>query len=1184
MKHTHTPLWLATALLAGACLASTTSPVVRPFSARSGDGKAMRFTRLSPEETGIHVDNKYDDPKMWAELYKEFQGGAIGTGVAIGDLDGDGLADIYVVNKTRPNQLFRQVSPFKFEDVSDKANAPGGPTWKTGVCLADVNNDGALDIYVCQFRGPNLLYLNDGKGHFHEGAKAAGIDLVSGSAQGSFADYDRDGFPDLFVVTNVSDARVSPDGEADHLYHNNGNGTFTEVTAAAGISDEKARGHSAVWFDFNHDGWDDLYIANDFNQPDHLYRNNGNGTFTDVTNQALSHIPWYSMGSDFGDINNDGLFDFIVADMAGTTHYKSKVTMGDMGGLVDYMDALETPQYMKNAVYLNSGADRFFEVGKLTGLSSSDWTWSLRFEDLDNDGWVDLHITNGMVRSFINSDLVDKSKRMESEQEIIQLMKNSPVLNETHLALRNDHNLKFKKVQADWGLDESSVAFGSALADLDGDGDLDIVYINFDGNLSVYRNDCPTGNSLEVALRGKASNRYGLGAQITLHTSQGTQVRELSSARGALSSSEFVAHFGLGQDAEAQSLEIRWPSGIVEKHEHVKAGARYTFAEPKERSKPSPALASRPVDHGVLQTVKDGAGLDFFNRERPFNDMVRQSLLPNRMNTLGGGMALADVNGDGVEDIVFAGAAGNPGALYLGSPSGHFTRVKEFQAWMANPECETMAPLLFDVDGDGDLDLLLTSGSVEAEPGSDYYRSHLYLNNGYGVFSESTAANALPSFSAAAAVAGDLDHDGDLDVFIGGRVMPGEYPSTPPSVLLENRNGVLVDVTAERAPALASVGMVTSALWTDVDSDGWLDLLVTGEWMGLRLFHNDHGKLVEATEEAGLSGTSGWWNSLVAADVNDDGAMDYVVGNNGLNTKYSADPKHPISIYYMDVEGKGRKEIVEAKFEGDRPIPVRGRSCSSRAMPSLRTKFPTYHAFGSALLPEIYSNEKLAGAFKVSATELATGVFLNDGKGHFKFSALPRLAQTAPVFGIAVQDFDGDGHLDLFLAQNFNGPQVETGRYNGSMSLLAKGDGKGGFTVLMPPQSGVLLPQESRGVLTPDLNGDGRPDVVVTRLQTTPAVFTSHLGASAGAWRIRLQGPKGNPLSAGARAIVHFSDGSRRLIEIASGSGYLCQAGNSFYVTATPERTVTKLEVIWPDGKRTEHTLDPKIHQVTLTP
>lgn len=1174
MKSVSVPLLFASTALAGYLGAAPITGV--PFAPRSGDGTNMRFTALKAEETGLKVENSYDDPKMWGELYREFQGGSIGTGVSIGDLDGDGLADIYVVNKTKPNQVFRQVAPFKFEDISATAHAPGGPTWKTGATLADYDNDGDLDIYVCQFRGPNLLYQNNGKGVFTEVAKAAGVDLISGSAVGNFVDYDRDGDLDLFVVTNLMDATVSPDGEPDHLYRNNGNGTFTEVTAKAGISDERARGHSATWFDYNNDGWDDLFIANDFNQPDHLYRNNGDGTFTDTTSQALSHLAWYAMGSDFGDINNDGLFDFIVADMAGTTHYKSKVTMGDMGGLVDYMDGLETPQYMKNAVYLNSGTDRFFEVAKMTGLSSTDWTWSLRFEDLDNDGWVDLHVTNGMVRSFINSDLVDRARKMESEQDIIQMMKNSPVLKETHLTFRNDHNLKFKKVQADWGLDESGVAFGSALADLDHDGDLDLVYVNYDSGLSVFRNDCPKGNSLEVALVGANSNRHGVGAKVIATTAQGTQVREIAVARGALSSSEGVAHIGLGDESAVASLEVRWPSGQVQKFEKVAAGQRYVIKEGTTSTKPSLAIASREPKQGLFRDGSAASGLDFVNRERPFNDMNRQSLLPNRMNTLGGGLAQGDVNGDRIDDIIFAGAAGNPSALYLGKAGGGFHRVKEFQAWMAWPECEAMAPLLFDADGDGDLDLLLTSGSVEADLGSDLYKSHLYLNNGYGVFAEATAPHALPAFSAAAASAADLDHDGDLDVFIGGRVVPGEYPSTPPSVLLENRKGLLVDVTSEKAPALADLGMVTSGLWTDVDGDGWVDLLVTGEWMGLRLFHNNEGHLVETTEAAGLTGTRGWWDSLVAADVNDDGAMDYVVGNTGLNTKYSADVKHPVSIYYMDVEGKGRKEIVEAKFEGERPIPVRGRSCSSRAMPSLKTKFPTYHAFGSALLPEIYTTEKLEHAFKVEATELASGVFLNDGKGKFAFKALPRMAQTAPIYGIAAADFDGDGLLDLYLAQNFSGPQVETGRYNGALSLLAKGDGKGGFTVLTAPQSGIVIPQDSRGVITPDLNADGWPDVVATRLQTTPAVLVNQAKTTAHSWQVKLVGPRGNPQAAGARVIVHYSNGAKRAVEISSGSGHLSQTGGTFFVSATKDRAVTKLEVVWPDGRRSEVTPDVK--------
>ena len=1159
--------------------AAPTPPIQSfPFAKKSGQADHMTFTAIPASESGLVNENPYDDPAMWAERYTEFQGGSIGTGIAVGDLDGDGLVDIFVCNKTRPNKLFKQVAPFKFVDITEQAGvggpvAAGGIGWKTGVTLADVNNDGFLDIYVCRFNAPNLLYINDGHGHFTEEGHKRGVDLVSGSVVGAFEDYDRDGHLDLFVVTNIQDAKRSPDGEPDYLFHNRGDGTFEDVSAKAGIGRDAARGHSATWFDYNGDGWPDLYVTNDFTKPDHLFRNNGDGTFTDVLSIAVPHTTWFSMGSDFGDINNDGLLDLFVAEMAGTTHFKSKVAMGDMGGLVNDQDKQVTPQYMKNAMFLNSGADRFWEMAKMTGLGSTDWSWSPRFEDLDNDGWVDLHVTNGMVRPFIDSDLLNKIKQLQSQQEIIALMKSQPPQRETHLTFHNDRNLHFTKVQKEWGLDHLGVSFGSAFADLDNDGDLDLVYVNFDDTISCYRNDCPVGNSIVVQLKGTASNSYGIGAQAIAHTEQGTQIRKLTVARGALSSSEPVMHFGLGASTSVAELEIHWPGGQVQKFPNLPANARYIITEPVTPAKPRAAILSRSIDQGLFHDQAKAMGLDFVNQERVFNDMVRQSLLPNRMNTLGGGIAWGDANGDGFMDLFFAGADGHASALYLSDGKGHFTKSPHAQPWDAHTEIENMSAVWIDVNHDGYMDLFVSAGSTEVDKGNDALRSRLYLNDGKGVFTEAPASTlTLPPISSSVVCAADYKHNGYMDVFVGGRVVPGEYPTTPDSMLLENRNGILVDVTDQACPALRKCGMVTAALWTDVDGDGWADLLVTGEWMTLRLFHNNHnGTFTETTAEAGFDKQAGWWNSLIAADVNNDGAIDYIAGNVGLNTKYKANNEHPASIYYVPFEKTGAYEIIEGEYEGDKLFPVRGRSCSSRAMPSLKEKFPTFHDFGAALLPDIYTPEKLNNSLKFTANQLASGVFLNDGHGHFTFQELPRLAQTSPIFGMAALDFNGDGNVDLFITQNFNGPQVETGRFDGGISLLLLGDGKGGFTPATPQQSGICIPGEGRGVAVGDWNRDGRPDLVVTRINENALAYVNRSNPAGHSFAVKLAGALGNPDAIGAKITVHFKNGTVQAAELYAGSGYLSQSEPLAFFSYVTGNAPATIDVTWPDGKQTTH-------------
>lgn len=1177
------PLIIAGLALPATIFANIESTPLAPSSSQAGE---TLFSKLPPSETGLAGKNTYSDPEMWGAKYGEFQGGAVGTGLAAGDIDGDGLVDLYAVTKTGPNKLFRQVAPLKFEDIAESAGVTGGDSWGTGSTFADVDNDGDLDIYVCQFDSPNLLFLNDGKGNFTESAAAAGVAVKSGSVVGAFEDYDRDGDLDLFLLSNVLDAVGNPEGEADILFQNQGDGTFKDVTAAAGIDSDRGKGHSATWWDANGDNWPDLYVSNDFEAPDHLYKNNGDGTFSDITDLALPHTAWYSMGSDFGDINNDGRLDLLTADMANTTHFKSKVTMGDMGGWVDFFDAQTTPQYMKNAVFLNSGTHRFMEVAKMTGLSSTDWTWSTRFEDFDNDGWLDLHVTNGMVRSFTDSDMVNKIKGLKSKRQVIALVKNSPVLREKNLAFRNDgaDTLHFSKVTKDWGLYHEGVSFGSVAADFDNDGDLDLVYSNYDDELSFYRNDSQA-NSIVIELVGSRSNSYGIGAQVFVESSQGTQVRKLTVARGVLSSSQPVAHFGLGTDEKAKSITVRWPSGTVQKVKKLSAQMKLRIHEPKTGSEPIAAKETINPVAGLFTESAEELGLDFTRKEETFNDMVRQSLLPHRMNTIGGGIAIGDADGDQDSDIYFSGAAGHSGSLYLNDGNGKYAADTREQPWTNKIQTEEMAPIWVDINRDGRLDLYISSGSVETEPGDSSLLDSLYLNTGDGQFEEADAKSFTPvSSSNSVVAAGDFDRDGDLDLFVGGRVVPGEYPRAPRSALLRNDDGVLVDVTDDMAPGLAESGMVTAALWTQADGDSLQDLLILSELDAPKLYLNHVKKFAQSPRPNGLNDLKGWWNSLAAADIDNDGDIDYIAGNLGFNTKYKANSAHPFRIYFNDFEGTGKCNVVEAKYEGENLLPVRGRSCSSRAMPSIAEKFPTFHDYGVASLDSVYAPQKLEEALVKEATELGNGLFINDGKGNFTFKRLPRIAQLAPVFGIAATDFDGDGNIDLALAQNFNGPQVETGRYDGAIGLLLLGDGQGGFRGTDAQESGIFIEDEARGMAVADLNADGWPDLLTSRPNNSVQAYLNSGDKNRGSIAISLVGnDSGNRQALGATLKVTYSDKSERAFELNANSGYLSQSEPTIFLGYQKGLTPKSIEITWPNGRTSVEHLKALKSQLTIT-
>ncbi len=1077
----------AAALLSAATFAFAADYTAQPLNPRTAPAPgAKAFTRLTSAETGVTVPNVFADPRMWGARFRELTLGAVETGVAVADFFHDGRPAIFAVSKNGPCALYRQVASFKFEDVAGKAGVAITPTEtapssNTGATAVDLNQDGWMDIYVSRYDLPNLLFINNGDGTFTERAHEYGLDIKDASVHATFADYDRDGNLDCYLVTNILDFSKSPQGRRDYLFHNDGNGHFTDVTAKAGIWG-LTQGHTALWFDANHDGWPDLYVANDFETADRFYLNKGDGTFADIVDERLPHVTYFSMGADAGDLNNDGLVDFFITDMRDRNHAEFMTGMEEIGrGLWEMERVTELiPQYMWNAVYLNTGTDRFAEAAHLTGMDATGWTWSARLGDLDCDGRLDAFITAGMIRNFIDADLVDKQNVAPTLAARANVWKNAAPRREPTLAYRNLGGLKFADVSAEWGLDEKTVAFGCALADLDGDGDLDLIYSNYDAPPTIIRNDTVTGHRAVIKLAGRAPNRDGIGAELLIETAAGVQVRQVFTERGIASSEPPLVYFGLGDDTAIRKLTIHWPRGEVQVLENLPADQLLTVSEPAlaEGAKLAPAIFKLPARPDALYAEAAIArGLKHSNQLRPFDEFTRQRLLPRRLNGQGPALAVADVNGDKLPDVFVTGTAGQAGELFLGQADGTFKSAAD-QPWAAAIEADDVGATFLDVNGDGAPDLFISAGGVQKDRGDALLNDRLYLNDGHGKFALAPAGT-LPADgeSTGAVAAADFDGDGRTDLFVGGRVVPGKYPEMPRSFLYRNVGGKLVDVTDEVAPGLRSIGMVTAAVWADIDGDKRPDLIVATEWGPVSIFHNTGKKLENITAHAGLAGVTGWWSALTIADVNGDGRPDIVAGNIGLNTKYRATAAEPTLLYSGDLDGTGRTQLIEAQYENGALVPLRGRSKLAYAFPWLSKKFPTYKAYAAASLGDIFGADKLAAVTKLSATELASGVFLQQKDGTFQFTPLPREAQISPVNAIVAADLDGDGKLDLWCVGNNFGPEPTTGRFDGGLGVLLKGDGKGGFTAVLPAQSGIVVTGEARSAAV--LPGAKGPRIVV---------------------------------------------------------------------------------------------------------
>jgi enediyne biosynthesis protein E4 len=1163
--------WIACALGCWTILSAAQPGITETALApRSGPAGRTMFTSLPAEQTGIRCENHYNDPQMWAGRYTELVNGSLGTGVAVADFDRDGRPDVFVVSKTGPSRLFRNLGDWKFADVTLTAGLATAADltktdradWTQGATWADVNNDGWLDLYVCRFNAPNQLYINQGDGTFREEAQARGLAVVDASGMGVFFDYDRDGWLDVYIQTSLLDTIKAPNGQRDYLFRNRGDGTFENVTERAGISGENLAHSTTVW-DYDGDGWPDLYVANDFAAPDKLYHNNRDGTFTDVIQSVVPHVPYSSMGADTGDLNNDGRPDLLVADMAATSHEQDHRGMAYSRNLQTNTvepASTEVPQYSHNALFLNTGTGRCLEAAYLSGLSATDWTWSVRFEDLDNDGRLDLHITNGMVREYQNVDLLDRMVLAQNPAERMAIMRSSPRLEETNLAFRNTGDLQFEEVGSRWGLDQKGVSFGAGFGDFDGDGDLDVVFANHEGNPTVLRNDSPDGHRLIIALQGTVSNRFGVGAKVTIETEQGTQVRYLNPARGYFSTSEPSLHFGLGRASTVNRLTVDWPSGHRQDFTNLAADRRYTITEPVGAVRPPP-----PAPPPAPQFVEVGQAKGLALASPESFDMENQPLVSTRFDRLGPAVALGDLNNDGQFDLVLGGTGKSP-AQILFRNGGRFVPVGTLPA----SPLDDGPLLLLDYDGDGMTDLLQTKAGANRSANSPYFQPILHRNSGTGFTPQPDALPPLP-LSVGAAVAADFDRDGRLDLFLGARVLPGRYPQAPRSALLRNTGGRFEDVTDTLAPGLREVGLVRSALWSDVDGDGWPDLLLALEWGGVRYFHNEQGRTFrDRSAEAGFaSAGDGWWTSLCSADFNGDGLPDFAVGNTGLNTLYQP----PALIYAGSFKNTPATQVIEAYQEGDRLYPRRTRKELGAQIPSLLQRFPRNDAYARATLPALLGEDRLAGARRYAATELRSGVFLSQPGGTYRFTPLPRIAQIAPIQGMVAGDFDGDGHADLYAVQNSYAPNPGVGRFDGGLSQLLLGDGRGNFQPAEAARSGLVVPGDAKALVMLDLDDDGWPDFVVSRNNATTLAWRNQGVSGRHSVQVRLRGPAGNPHAIGATVRLELQDSTVERAEITAGGGYYSQSAPVAFFGWPDNNPPRRLLVRWPDGTNTEQDI-----------